>query len=269
MGACRSTPVANRGAHSLHSTQHSAREEGGIYGRTRRAAAVAVDPGRRLPAAGGADRGGGGGGGRRDPLRRDGRLFRAEPEHRPAGAGGGAPGDAPADRRPSDDRAAGTLLGRVCRGGGRLADGPRRGRDALAPDADAHPRAGRAGGRDAQPRHARRRARRDLAARRSGAGDDGQSGVRRAAVHRGAARQDRPVARGARRGRLRRGPLGRWRGRAGQRRAGGGGGGGCDRRRLGGLQRSAAGRGGDRGAAARDGGGAGGRGAGGRGTGGR
>ena len=156
----------------------------------------AVDPGFGLLQA---RRGGARGRGRRrrlDPPRRDGRAFRAG-HHLRAGRGeGAAPDHAEDARRPSDDRAGRSASRSLRQGRRRHHHRACRGRPASAPLAAGDPRARQEGRRHHEPGDAGRDDRARHRPGRSGAGDVGQSGLRRPEVHPGGRGKD-PPGRGA------------------------------------------------------------------------
>ena len=129
------------------------------------------------------------GGRRLHPYRRDGRAFRAQPDHRPGG-GEGAPAlfDA-ALRRPPDDFSGRSLHRRLRRGRRRHHHRPSRGRAASPPHRAAGQIAGQEGRGVAQPGDAARGGRAGAGRYRPRAGDERQSRLRWAELHRLAARQ--------------------------------------------------------------------------------
>src|SRR5260221_7478353 len=124
------------------------------------------------------------------PYRRHGRAFRAQPHHR-AGRGEGAPAALDAAlRRASDDLAGRSVRAGLRRRRRRHHHRPSRGRAAPAPHAAANQVARQEGRRVAQSGNAARGRRQRPRRRRSGAGDERQSRLRRAELHHVAARQD-------------------------------------------------------------------------------
>ncbi len=132
-------------------------------------------------------------------LGRHGRPFRPESQLRPGGAQGIAPAHETGLRRPSDDRAGGSLCRRLRRGGGGPHQRPRGSRAASAPHAAAHPHPGQEGGRGDQPGNPRFRSERGAGSGRYHSCDDRQSGLRRPGLHREYVEQDRHPARHGRR----------------------------------------------------------------------
>ena len=112
-----------------------------------------------------------------------------------------APAQRQAVRRPSDDLAGRQFPRRLCRGGGRHHHRPSRGRAAPPPHDPADQGAGQEGGRLAQSRDPGQDARLCARGNRPGPGDERQSGLRRAEVHRqpAAARSKRSPTRSPRR----------------------------------------------------------------------
>ncbi len=129
--------------------------------------------------------------GRLDPCRRDGRAFRAQSHDRARRGEGAAAAHRQALRRASDGRAGRQLARSLRRGRGRHHHRPSRGRAAYPPHGPGDPGAGQEAGHFAQSRHAGQDARLPARGYRPGAGDERQSRLRRAELHRQPAQEDR------------------------------------------------------------------------------
>ena len=157
---------------------------------------------------------------RLDPHRRDGRAFRAQPDDRPGRGEGASPAHGQAVRRPPDDLAGRHVPRRLRRGRRRHHHRPSRGRPAPPPHGPAHQGARQEGRRVAQSRDAGQDARLCARGDRPRPGDERQSRLRRAEIHRQPAEEDRGDRQPDRQGGSRRRPRGRRRHRRRDRAAG-------------------------------------------------